>query len=246
MGKLNEYMAVSQRGFFPTRVLTRPIASLMLAAIPDKLLRFVTPNRISFSAFWVAQLANLVLVMNFHRTQTLNHRSLFLWVVIHYFSYVLDCADGQFARRNNQTSIEGKILDMVLDFARELSRFLLVTFFLIDFKWGHYVILYLALRLFWMSTWASINHLDTLASSRHPVIQEPVSDVQKLESKTKRMALTFLSLFQDGFVDIFLCAFLLSWAFNNDGDVTISTAIFFMSLISVLANIFFVFRRILR
>jgi phosphatidylglycerophosphate synthase len=139
-------MAVSQRGYFTTRVLTRPVASLLLAAIPEKLEKYVSPNRISFSAFIVAQLSNLIFFIQLLNETLPFHESWLFWVTTQYLAYVLDCADGQFARQSGRTSPEGKILDMILDLAREVMRLLLFAYFLVEMKYGFFVVLYLALR----------------------------------------------------------------------------------------------------
>lgn len=246
MGKLSEYRQVSQRGFFPTRVLTRPVANLLLAAIPNRLSSRMTPNQISFSAFSVAQLANISLFINYAQNHEITNVGILIWLIVNYLAYVLDCADGQFARRNNLVSIEGKMLDMVLDLARELTRLLVLAYFLMGLKWGVPVIFYLGLRLFWMSTWSTIYHLDSLTSFDKSDSNRQGDAEQTIQSKLKKQVLVFLSILQDGFVDILVCALLFSLVYSQAHKNLFVLLTFSSCFTSVSFNIIFVFRRILR
>ena len=237
-------MEVSQRGYFTTRVLTRPVASILLAALPNKIEKLLSPNKISFSAFLVAQISNLVFFVQLSTQNVPIYESLIFWIPSQYAAYVLDCADGQFARQHNQTSIEGKILDMILDLAREVMRLLLFAYFLIELKYGFIVIVYLALRIYWMSTWASIYHLDSLQDRESKSLEEFNESKKTLTERVKSGLLLCFSVPQDGFLDIFVSAFLFTWVYTENNFQGSSFFLLSFLIVSILTNIFLVFRRI--
>lgn len=222
------------------------MACILLAGIPEKLEKHISPNVISFLAFIVAQISNLVFSIQLLQKSIPFHMALFFWILTQYLAYVLDCADGQFARQMEKTSIEGKLLDMILDLAREIMRLLLFAYFLIDLNHGFIVVVYLALRTYWMSTWAPIHHLDSLSSTDKNNCKYNAMPNHSLKSKLKSGLLFGSSFPQDGFIDIFTSAILFSWIYSANTYQGLSYYLLIFLFFSILMNISLVFRRIVR
>lgn len=246
MASFRDYLKVSQRGYFTTRILTRPVASLLLAGIPKKLEKYISPNKISFAAFIVAQISNLIFATQLIQKSIPFYTAMFFWTTTQYLAYVLDCADGQFARQMRKTSVEGKFLDMILDLARELMRLLLFVYFLADLKHGYLVVVYLAFRAYWMSTWAAIYHLDSLKGPDENNAKDNVKPRHSLASQLKSRLLLCLSLPQDGFIDIFTSAILFSWIYQAKTYWGLSYSLLAFLFLSISINITLVFRRMMR
>lgn len=246
MASFRDYLQVSQRGYFTTRVLTRPVASLLLSIIPKKLEKYISPNKISFSAFIVAQFSNLILSFQLLEKSYSFTKIMFIWISTQYLAYVLDCADGQFARQMKQTSNEGKILDMILDLAREIMRLLFFAYFLIELEHGFLVIMYLGFRAYWMSTWAPIHYLDSLSNPDKTQTLDNFRSKNPLRIKFKNSLLFIFSLPQDGFIDIFTCAILFAWTYSGNTNRGLGYCLLIFLFFSILINISLVFRRILR
>lgn len=241
MKKLREYMSVSRRGNFPTRYFARPVASILLAILPQFVEKRTTPNRISILAFGLSCIGNVYLLINFDSSSDENITTSLVWFIIQYFAYVLDCADGQFARRSQMISIGGKILDMLLDLAREVVRLFTLIVLFKDETINLLPFLYLFLRIFWISTWAPIDLL--IAGKSAP---GSYSENEKKVSKGKTLLLSFSTIMQDGFVDILLGFFIIFLLINDLGDTLGFMVFLIICISSVSINIALVFRRVLK
>ena len=241
MTKLEEYMNVSRRGNLPTRYLARPVASLLLSIIPQSIEKKTTPNRISTLAFGISCAGNAFLLFRFESNSENLTVTILAWLAIQYFAYVLDCADGQFARRNQMASAGGKILDMLLDLARDIVR--LFTFIIVfkDESLNSIAYIYLFLRIFWISSWAAIDLLNST-----DINSVPTPEKKKTVFKTKKFLISFSNFIQDGVVDI-LCGLLIIILFTKNLEGTPQFALFYAICISAISlNIAMVFRRALK
>lgn len=97
------------------RFVARPLASVMLVPLSATA---ITPNQITFASFFVF-VGAAVLMALFQ-----GWGGLLLAVVALQGSYVLDCVDGQLARKKGLSSPVGAHLDFMMD---ELKAFLLVA-----------------------------------------------------------------------------------------------------------------------
>lgn len=84
----------------------RPPAAVVVAALRNTP---VTPNQITFAAFFLALAACGILLV------VPGHAGLLVGVVVFQLSYVLDCADGMLARWRNIQSTQGHLLDFLMD-----------------------------------------------------------------------------------------------------------------------------------
>lgn len=92
----------------------RPPAAMVVAALRSTP---VTPNQITFAAFFLALAACGILLV------VPGHAGLLVGVVVFQLSYVLDCADGMLARWRNIQSTQGHLLDFLMD---EIKAFALL------------------------------------------------------------------------------------------------------------------------
>jgi phosphatidylglycerophosphate synthase len=241
MSKLEEYMSVSRRGNLPTRYLARPLASLLLSIIPQFVEKRTTPNRISAIAFGLSCAGNVYLLSRFKSDSENNTITILVWLVIQYFAYVLDCADGQFARRNQMTSAGGKILDMLLDLARDIVRLLTLIIVFINEPLNLIAFTYLLLRIFWISSWAAIELLNV----NHTNSVSP-SENGKRVFKTKKILIAFSTFMQDGVIDILCCLIIIIFFTLNLGGTVLFAVFYAMCISAILINIVMVFRRVLK
>ncbi len=241
MTKFKEYMSVSRRGNLPTRYLARPVASLLLSKIPKFVEKRTTPNRISALAFSLSCAGNAFILFRFETNSESDIFTIWVWFAIQYFAYVLDCADGQFARRNQMSSAGGKILDMLLDLARDIVRLFTLMIVFDDESLKSIAFAYLFLRIFWISSWAAIDLLNVSHNNYVPATESGESVF-----KIKKRLIVFSTFIQDGVVDI-LCGLVIVLLFTMNLEGTPQFAIFYSICISaILLNIAMVFRRILK
>ncbi len=82
----------------------------------------ITPNIVTVVSFAVNMVANYQLLNN----------QLGMAALLYFFSYVLDCADGQLARLRNSVSQFGIYLDLISDNLKELITFLSFVIYFSD------------------------------------------------------------------------------------------------------------------
>jgi hypothetical protein len=97
------------------RFVARPLASVLLVPLSST---SVTPNQITFASFFVFVVAAFLMAL------WPGWDGLIVSVVVLEGSYVLDCVDGQLARKKGLSSPVGAHLDFLMD---ELKAFLLVA-----------------------------------------------------------------------------------------------------------------------
>ena len=112
-------IAVSNVTDFWTNQVCRRIAAvivILINPIP------ITPNIVTVCSFVVNMVANYQLINN----------QLGMAASLYFFSYVLDCADGQLARLRNVVSKFGMFFDPVLDGLKDLITFLVFIAYFSD------------------------------------------------------------------------------------------------------------------
>ena len=112
-------IAVSNVADFWTNQVCRRIAAvivILINPIP------ITPNIVTVCSFVVNMVANYQLLNN----------QLSMAASLYFFSYVLDCADGQLARLRNVVSKFGMFFDPVLDGLKDLITFLVFIAYFSD------------------------------------------------------------------------------------------------------------------
>ena len=112
-------IAVSNVADFWTNQVCRRIAAvivILINPIP------ITPNMVTVCSFAVNMVANYQLLNN----------QLSMAASLYFFSYVLDCADGQLARLRNVVSKFGMFFDPVLDGLKDLITFLVFIAYFSD------------------------------------------------------------------------------------------------------------------
>lgn len=88
------------------RYVCRPVAAVVVHALSGSR---VTPNQITLVAFAVAALSAMLLVV------LPGHAGIAIAILVFELSYVLDCADGMLARLRGTQSIQGHLLDFLMD-----------------------------------------------------------------------------------------------------------------------------------
>ncbi len=116
MGIVSEvYQKTRKRpDLFWNTYVCRPPAAVVVAALRNT---SVTPNQVTFAAFFLALGACAVLLL------VPGYVGLLLGVVVFQLSYVLDCADGMLARWRNVQSQSGHLIDFLMD---EIKAFALL------------------------------------------------------------------------------------------------------------------------
>ena len=112
-------IAISNVTDFWTNQVCRRIAAvivILINPIP------ITPNIVTVCSFVVNMVANYQLINN----------QLGMAASLYFFSYVLDCADGQLARLRNVVSKFGMFFDPVLDGLKDLITFLVFIAYFSD------------------------------------------------------------------------------------------------------------------
>lgn len=238
MTKFSEYMKVSRRGNIPTRYFVRPVASIFLSMLPSKIEKFLTPNIISLAAFLVSAFGNLWLFTADIENKKDALSIALIWFLFQYFAYLLDCADGQFARMHNLSSESGKVVDMLFDLARELLKLFVLSYIFKDSNLISIVIGYLLLRILWISSWAPIQLLDKPSQ----IVMPETSHFQK--NSGKRFILILVSFSQDGLIDVIFGSLLLFHIMSNDYHPLIFQLLFSFFFITICINLILVARRI--
>ena len=239
MTKFSEYMNVSRRGNIPTRYFVRPLASMILSLLPPRIEKILTPNIISLIAFLVSALGNLWLFTAEIENNKAALSVAFTWFLFQYFAYLLDCADGQFARMHNLTSESGKVVDMLFDLAREIFKLFIFYCIFQDSYLIAFVIGYFLLRILWISSWAPIQLLDKPIQIKKP----EVSHIQK--NLGKGLTLNLISLSQDGLIDVIFGSILLFHILSSNFHPLIFQFLFSFFAITIIVNLALVARRIL-
>jgi len=93
----------------------RPLAALIVFSIAKTK---ITPNQVTLASAFIALIAALLLVL------LPGHMGLVVAILVYELSYILDCVDGMLARLRNVQSIQGHLLDFLMD---ELKAFLILA-----------------------------------------------------------------------------------------------------------------------
>ena len=112
-------ISISNVADFWTNQVCRRIAAVIVILINPMP---ITPNMVTVCSFAVNMVANYQLLNN----------QLSMAASLYFFSYVLDCADGQLARLRNVVSKFGMFFDPVLDGLKDLITFLVFIAYFSD------------------------------------------------------------------------------------------------------------------
>jgi len=115
----HQAIAVSNVKYFWTNQVGRRIAAVFVILINSTP---ITPNIVTVVSFVVNMAANYQLLNN----------QLGMAALLYFFTYVLDCADGQLARLRDVVSKFGRFFDPVLDGLKDLITFLAIIAYFSD------------------------------------------------------------------------------------------------------------------
>ena len=112
-------IAISNVTDFWTNQVCRRVAAVIVVLINPM---FITPNLVTVCSFAVNMVANYQLLNN----------QFAIAASLYFFSYVLDCVDGQLARLRGVVSKFGMFFDPVLDGLKDLITFLVFIAYFSD------------------------------------------------------------------------------------------------------------------
>jgi len=173
-------IAVSNVADFWTNQVCRRIAAvivILINPIP------ITPNIVTVCSFAVNMVANYQLLNN----------QLSMAASLYFFSYVLDCADGQLARLRNVVSKFGMFFDPVLDGLKDLITFLVFIAYFSDSN----VFIISLVGMFNVS--ASI----VFDWVRHTIQNRPKDIKESHKNLIKRLGIVFWSVPTRNFIIVF-------------------------------------------
>lgn len=116
MRAVEVYRLTRKKADLPWNVyVCRPLAAVVVALLEHTR---ITPNQVTLAAFVVAGAGAAVLA------SWPGYVGLIVGVLIYEASYVLDCVDGMLARLRNQQSVQGHLLDFLMD---EIKAFVILA-----------------------------------------------------------------------------------------------------------------------
>ena len=121
------------------RKLMEPIVDLI------EPISIITPNRVTWFGCLLALLSSVALGLG-----TFDYAFMLIASFLYWFSALLDCVDGQLARKRKTSSLKGEWLDVVLEFGKGIFFWIAVGFNITSYKseiWGFNVWFVIAIAL---------------------------------------------------------------------------------------------------